>query len=96
MNIKHYYLLLLIFAFYPCVQDKLPNSEADLSTLAPEFILTSGASINHASRTVREFKYRETYVVTSEDGIWKDQYTVAFQKQLQNLALPEKTSNTYL
>lgn len=49
----------------------------DISTLAPEFILTPGASISPSSGTVRDFDSPQTYTVTAADGVWKKVYTVS-------------------
>lgn len=47
-----------------------------VSNLAPEFKLTSGATISPASGTPRNFILPQEYVVTSEDGEWHKTYTV--------------------
>lgn len=47
-----------------------------LSSLAPEFTLTPGASIDPPSGTTRDFNSPQTYVTTSEDGNWHKTYTV--------------------
>lgn len=48
--------------------------------LAPEFRLTSGATIEPPSGTVRNFILPQTYTVTSEDGEWTKSYTVTVQR----------------
>lgn len=50
----------------------------DLKALAPLFTITPGATITPASGTVRNFETPQTYTVTSEDGMWKKEYTVTF------------------
>lgn len=48
----------------------------DITALAPEFIITSGATINPGSGTVFDFTTPRIYEVTSEDRQWKRMYTV--------------------
>ncbi|MFT4223326.1 PCMD domain-containing protein [Dysgonomonas sp.] len=50
---------------------------ADITSLAPEFTLTPGATIEPLSGTVRDFTFPQTYTVTSEDGMWRKVYTVS-------------------
>ncbi len=45
--------------------------------LAPEFVLTPGATINPPSGTVRNFAEPQIYTVTSEDGQWSKNYTIS-------------------
>ena len=45
---------------------------------APEFVLTEGATIEPASGTTRDFETPQKYTVTSQDGMWKKDYTVEF------------------
>ncbi len=52
----------------------------NVTNLAPEFILTPGATISPESGTVRDFTEPQTYVVTSEDGEWYKSYTVTVQR----------------
>lgn len=52
---------------------------SDRTALAPEFVLTPGATIVPASGTARDFTTPQTYVTTSQDGQWKKQYTVSFK-----------------
>lgn len=56
------------------------KENSDLSQLAPEFILTEGASIDPPSGTALDFSngQEHQYVVTSEDGNWQKQYTLGF------------------
>lgn len=50
---------------------------ADISALAPQFIITDGATIIPASGTVHNFNEGPvTYTVTSQDGKWTRKYTV--------------------
>lgn len=58
----------------------------DLTKLAPKFTLTSGATIDPASGTSRNFQTPQTYIVTSQDGMWKKEYTVMFNID----SLPQK------
>lgn len=53
----------------------LPD-KANITELAPEFVLTPGATISPASGTKRNFTEPQRYVVTSEDRSWKKIYTV--------------------
>lgn len=48
----------------------------DLESLAPEFELSPGATINPPSGTVRDFRTPQVYTVTSEDGEWSKSYEV--------------------
>lgn len=53
---------------------------ADLTRLAPRFVLTEGATISPASGSVHDFSQGPvSYVVTSQDGQWNRRYDVAFQ-----------------
>jgi len=54
----------------------LVKQETDVTALAPEFVLTPGASISPASGTARDFTRSQTYTVTSENGVWQKEYTV--------------------
>ena len=49
-----------------------------VKSLAPEFTLTEGATIDPASGTVRDFTTPQQYTVTSEDGQWTKSYIVSF------------------
>lgn len=40
--------------------------------------MTTGARINPASGTLLDFNKPQKYTVTSEDGVWKKEYTVSF------------------
>lgn len=48
----------------------------DITTLAPQFTLTSGASVIPASGSTLDFTNPQFYEVTSEDGISKKRYEV--------------------
>lgn len=50
----------------------------DLTNQSPEFTLSEGATIVPASGTALNFTTPQTYVVTSQDGKWKKQYTVEY------------------
>lgn len=53
--------------------------KADLTALAPRFIITSGATITPASGSIQDFSNGPvTYTVTSEDGEWSRKYKVSF------------------
>lgn len=53
---------------------------ADVSALAPEFVITDGATISPASGTVIDFSHGPVnYTVTSQDGAYKRTYAVSFQ-----------------
>lgn len=54
------------------------NGWEDLTSLAPTFTLTEGATIEPASGTKRDFTSPQTYTVTSQDGQWKKTYKVSF------------------
>lgn len=56
------------------------NSNVDISSLAPYFTLTEGATISPESGTVRNFTTPQEYVVTSQDGDWHKTYTVDVQR----------------
>ncbi len=58
------------------------NSDADKTTLAPDFVLTPGATINPPGGTVRDFTTAQTYVVTSEDGQYSKEYTVSVPREV--------------
>lgn len=54
------------------------NFNVNLTSLAPEFTLTEGATIEPPSGTVLDFSENriQTYTVTSQDGKWSKQYSV--------------------
>lgn len=54
------------------------NAWDDVTSLAPTFTLTEGATIEPASGTVRDFTEPQEYTVTSQDGKWQKTYTVSF------------------
>lgn len=47
-----------------------------IKQIAPSFTLTEGATIYPPDGTVRDFSEPQTYVVTSQDGLWKKEYKV--------------------
>ena len=49
----------------------------NISALAPEFTLTSGATITPASGTERNFNSPQEYQVTAADGLWKKTYAIS-------------------
>ena len=49
----------------------------DISSLAPEFTLTPGATIDPPSGTARDFHSPQQYTVTAADGFWKKKYAVS-------------------
>ncbi len=54
------------------------KDDANIQQLAPEFVLTAGATIEPASGTMRDFSSPKQYTVTSEDGKWKNLYYRGF------------------
>lgn len=53
--------------------------KADLTALAPQFVITPGATISPASGSVQDFSNGPvTYTVTSEDDEWSRKYNVSF------------------
>ena len=52
------------------------KKSTDVTKLAPQFVLTPGATITPESGSVHDFSTPQTYVVTSEDRAWKKAYTV--------------------
>ncbi|MDR1096771.1 MAG: PCMD domain-containing protein [Tannerella sp.] len=54
------------------------KGNTDLTRQAPEFMLTEGATITPASGTVRDFTGPQSYIVMSEDGQWKKNYSVSY------------------
>lgn len=58
--------------------------DADLTAVAPEFTITEGATIEPLSGTAQDFSAGPiTYTVTSEDGQWSRDYSVAFTPVLK-------------
>ena len=57
------------------------NKETDIRTLAPQFEITEGASIEPASGSTQNFSRPVRYTVTSEDGMWHRTYAVIAQSQ---------------
>lgn len=56
------------------------NDVSLIQPLAPDFVLTPGATIEPPSGTPRNFLFPQTYTVTSQDGRWNKTYTVEVQK----------------
>lgn len=56
------------------------KNDVSLLSLAPEFELTPGATIDPASGTALNFVFPQTYTVTSQDGKWSKRYTVEVQR----------------
>lgn len=56
----------------------LAKPSIDLTALAPQFVITEGATIEPASGSVRDFTTPQTYIVTSQDKKWSKEYTVQF------------------
>lgn len=56
---------------------------------APEFTLSPGATISPASGTLLDFSTPQKYIVTSENGLWKKEYSVSF-------VIDDKTSFIHL
>ena len=54
---------------------------ADVSAMAPKFVITEGATVEPASGTIRDFSHGKLpYTVTSQDGQWKRTYLVGFSE----------------
>ena len=64
------------------------NSKATLTQLAPEFVLTEGATIEPASGSIQDFTHPVRYTVTSADGKWHRTYSVSISDDLQ--IIPEQ------
>lgn len=56
----------------------LARPDIDLTQLAPEFILTEGATISPLSGTARNFTQPQQYIVSSQDGNWRKTYEIRF------------------
>ena len=48
----------------------------DVTSLAPQFTLTPGATIAPESGTTRDFTQAQSYIVTSEDRQWQKEYLI--------------------
>lgn len=56
--------------------------KADVSSVAPTFRLSEGATINPESGSVQDFSNGPvTYTVTSQDGNWKRRYRLSFRQE---------------
>lgn len=53
------------------------KANVNITAIAPEFVLTPGATIDPPSGTVLNFTAPQQYVVTSEDKKWKKTYTIS-------------------
>ena len=54
------------------------RGDADVSALAPEFVLSPGATVSPASGSVQDFGHGPVaYTVTSQDGQWHRRYLVS-------------------
>ena len=60
------------------------SDDCEVGMLSPEFVLTQGATISPVSGTTLDFsnEQEQKYVVTSEDGRWKKEYTVVVRPRL--------------
>lgn len=47
------------------------NIKDGIKQIAPSFSLTEGATIYPPNGTVRDFSEPQTYIVTSQDGLWQ-------------------------
>ncbi|MDD3108187.1 MAG: PCMD domain-containing protein [Alistipes sp.] len=56
----------------------LVNKGVDLTHLAPDFVLSEGATISPKGKTEQDFSIPRKYTVTSQDGCWKKEYIVSF------------------
>lgn len=62
------------------------RSHADLTALAPRFVLTDGATIVPESGSVQDFSQGPvTYTVTSQNGQWHRRYHVSFTPVVQTV-----------
>lgn len=52
------------------------NIKDGIKQIAPSFSLTEGATIYPPNGTVRDFSEPQTYIVTSQDGLWQKEYKV--------------------
>ena len=56
--------------------------KADISSVAPAFRLSEGATINPESGSVQDFSNGPvTYTVTSQDGNWRRRYRISFKQE---------------
>lgn len=63
------------------------RKKADLTALAPEFVITKGATIEPASGSVQDFsKGSVIYKVTSEDRKWSRTYEVSFVPETRTVS----------
>lgn len=59
------------------------RSKADITKMAPRFVITPGATITPANGSVQDFSAGPVvYTVKSEDGAWSRKYKVSFKPQV--------------
>ena len=57
------------------------RKEADISSLAPDFTITEGATMSPESGSIHDFSDGNvSYVVRSQDGAWNRTYSVVFKR----------------
>lgn len=63
------------------------KEDVDLTALAPEFVITEGATIEPASGSVHDFSGNTpvSYTVTSQDGKWSRTYTVYINHRIRTI-----------
>lgn len=63
------------------------KEEVDLTALAPEFVITEGATIEPASGSVHDFSDNKPvpYTVTSQDGKWSRTYMVYINHRIRTI-----------
>ena len=63
------------------------KEDVDLTALAPEFVITEGATIEPASGSVHDFSDNKpvSYTVTSQDGKWSRTYTVYINHRIRTI-----------
>lgn len=62
------------------------EQKVDVKQLAPEFVLTKGATIVPENGSKHDFTTPQKYVVTSEDGHWTKTYVVKIMDVLETVA----------
>ncbi|WP_077155423.1 PCMD domain-containing protein [Bacteroides bouchesdurhonensis] len=67
-------------------------TDEQLSTLIPTFTISKGAVVDKPSGVAQDFTSPVIYTVTSEDGIFKKQYTVSVGGKEINIKLDEWTT----
>ena len=63
------------------------KEDVDLTALAPEFVITEGATIEPASGSVHDFSDNKpvSYTVTSQDGKWSRTYMVYINHRIRTI-----------